>query len=117
MTSLFSVVYDEPKTAEELDTDLERVRIWALQWKMKFNTEKTEEVIFSVKEVKPIHPPLSFGSDDVARKNKHKHFDARCGIGVIIHLSKYASRGVLDQIYKLLYKTASRLWRYYLSRI
>ena len=30
-TSLFSIVYNEAKTAEELDRDL--------QWKMKFNTE------------------------------------------------------------------------------
>ena len=56
-TSLFSAVYDESKTAEELDADLERVRLWAWQWKMKFNTEKTEEVIFSAKRVKPFHPP------------------------------------------------------------
>ena len=40
---------------------------------MKFNTEKTEEVIFSAKRVKPIHPPLSFGDDDVVRKSEHKH--------------------------------------------
>ena len=63
-TSLFSAVYDEFKTAAELDRDLERMRLWAWQWKMKFNTEKTEEVIFSANRVKPIHPPLSFGDDD-----------------------------------------------------
>ena len=55
-TSLFSAVFDESKTAEESDGDLERMRLWAWQWKMKFNTEKTEEVIFSVKRVKPFHP-------------------------------------------------------------
>ena len=84
------------------------------------NTEKTEEVIFSVKGVKPIHPPLSLGNDDVARKSKHKHLGlildskldfkshtkeaiqkARHGIGMIRYLSKYISRDVLDQIYKL----------------
>ena len=119
-TSLFSVVYDKSKTAAELDRDLERVRLWAWQWKMKFNTEKTEEVIFSAKKVKPIHPPLSFGDDDVVRKSEHKHlgmiFDskldlqshikeaiqkARRGIGMIRYLSKYVSRDVLDQIYKI----------------
>ena len=55
-TWLFSVIYDKSKTAAELDRDLERVRLWAWQWKMKFNTEKTERVIFSAKTVKPIHP-------------------------------------------------------------
>ena len=119
-TSLFSAVHDESKTAEELDRDLERVRLWAWQWKMKFNTEKTEEVIFSAKRVKPFHPPLSFGNDDVVRKSEHKHLGmildskldfqshikaaiqkARRGIGMIRHLSKYVSRDILDQIYKL----------------
>ena len=71
-TSLFSVVYDKSKTAAELDRDLERVRLWAWQRKMKFNTEKTEEVIFFAKGVKPIHPALSFGDDDVVRKSEHK---------------------------------------------
>ena len=51
-------VYDESKTAEELDGDLERVRLWVWQWKMKFNTDETEEVIFSAKRVEPFHPPL-----------------------------------------------------------
>ena len=119
-TSLFSVVYDKSKTAEELNRDLERVRLWAWQWKMKFNTEKTEEVIFSAKRVKPVHPSLSFGDDDVVRKSEHKHLGmildskldfqshikeaiqkARRGIGMIRYLSKYVSRDVLDQIYKL----------------
>ena len=119
-TSLFSAVYDESKTAAELNRDLDRVRLWAWQWKMKFNTEKTEEVIFSAKRVKPIHPPLSFGDDDVVRKSEHKHLGmildskldfqshikeaiqkARRGIGMIRYLSKYVSRDVLDQIYKL----------------
>ena len=41
-TSLFSVVKDERKTADEMNSDLERVRLWAWQWKMKFNADKTE---------------------------------------------------------------------------
>ena len=49
------------------------VRIWAWQWKIKFNTEKTEKVIFSVKGFKPSHPPLSFGNDYVGRMSEHKH--------------------------------------------
>ena len=50
-TSLFSVVKDENKTADEINSDLERVRLWAWQWKMKFNADKTEEVIFSSKRL------------------------------------------------------------------
>ena len=63
---------------------------------------------------------MSFGDDDVVRKSEHKHLGmildskldfqshvkeaiqkARRGIGMIRYLSKYVSRDVLDQIYKL----------------
>ena len=115
-TFLLSVVYDESKTAAELVRDLERVRNWAWQWRMKFDNEKAEEVSFSAKRAKPIYLPLSFGDDDVVRKSEHNYLGmildfqsdskgaiqkARQGIGMIRYLSKYVSRDVLDQIYKL----------------
>ena len=119
-TSLFSVVKDEGKTADEMNSDLERVRLWAWQWKMKFNADKMEEVIFSSKRLKSAHPPLFLGGNEVTVKAEHKHLGmildskldfqshtkeaitkARRGIGMIRHLSKYVSRDVLDQIYKL----------------
>ena len=119
-TSLYSAVADENKTAEDPNRDLESVRLWAWQWKMHFNSEKTEEVIFSTKRVKPWHPPLILGNDLVTRKSEHKHLGmildtklnfqshvreaickARRGIGIIRYLSKYVSRDVLDQPYKL----------------
>ena len=34
-TSLFSVVKGERETAEDLNRDLERVTLWAWQWKLK----------------------------------------------------------------------------------
>ena len=119
-TSLFSVVKDEGKTADEMNSDLERVRLWAWQWKMKFNADKTEEVIFSSKRLKSAHPPLFLGGSEVTVKAEHKHLGmildsqldfqshnkeaitkARRGIGMIRYLSKYVSRDGLDQIYKL----------------
>ena len=72
-TSLFFVVKDEGKTADEMNSDLERVRLWAWQWEMKFNADKTEEVIFSSKRLKPAHPPLFLGSNEVTVKAEHKH--------------------------------------------
>ena len=119
-TSLFSVVYDEATTAQQLNRDLERVRLWAWQWKMEFNATKTEEVIFSAKRIKPHHPNLFLGDTEVERKSEHKHLGlildsklnfqshireaimkARRGIGIIRYLSRYVSRDVLDQVYKL----------------
>ena len=87
---------------------------------MQFNCDKTEEVIFSVKRSETDHPSLKLGLDEVARKDEHKHLGlildskldfishirqamlkARRGIGMIKNLSKYVSRDVLDQVYKL----------------
>ena len=77
-------------------------------------------MIFSVKRTKTEHPYLNLGLDEVARKDEHKHLGlildskldfkshirqailkARRGIGMIKYLSKYVSRDVLDQVYKL----------------
>ena len=44
-TSLFSVVEIKGVSAEKLNRDLERIRLWAWQWKMGFNVEKTEGII------------------------------------------------------------------------
>ena len=41
-TSLYSSVTDENKTAEDLNRDLESVRLWAWQWKMHCSSDKTE---------------------------------------------------------------------------
>ena len=119
-TSLFSVVRNENETALALNSNLEKLRIWAWQWKMKFNADKIEEVVFSCKWNKPIHPTLKLGSSDISATIEHKHLGmildskldfqshireaivkARRGIGMIRFLSKYVSREVLDVMYKL----------------
>ena len=40
---------------------------------MHFNADKTEEVISSTKRNKPLHDPLTLGTDDIERKTEHKH--------------------------------------------
>ena len=119
-TSLFSTVTNEAVTAEVLNRDLEKARLWPWQWKMQFNAEKTEVVIFSAKRLKPQHPPLKLGNDEIVNVPEHKHLGvivdsklnfqshikqailkARRGIGIIRHVSRYVSRELLDQVYKL----------------
>ena len=119
-TSLFSVVENEVDSAVKLNRDLETVRLWAWQWKMEFNVEKTEEVIFSTKRTKPFHPLLSMDNIEISRVNEHKHLGmtldsqlnfqshtraailkARRGIGLIRYPSKYVSRDILNLVYKL----------------
>ena len=111
-TSLFSVVYDVVTTAFEMNYDLKKIKLWTWQWKMQFNTDKTEEVIFSTKRIKPDHPPLKLGDDVISQTLKNKHLmvlvskldfkshlreaivQARRGIGMMKHLSRYVSRNV-----------------------
>ena len=59
-TMLYSIIKDPSVSADELNHDLEMIRIWAHQWKMQFNpdpTKQANEVIFSCKRSKPPHPP------------------------------------------------------------
>ena len=122
-TSLFNVVYDVDIAADQLNRDLEIISNWALQWKMHFNHDKNKQavpVIFSQKKEAVAHPPLFFNGYEIVAKTEHKHFGmildsklsfqshvrkaiikARKGIGIIRFLSKYVSRDVSDQIYKL----------------
>ncbi len=48
-TSLFTVVHDVAQASANLNNDLESVDLWAWQWKMQFNADKTKEMIFSTK--------------------------------------------------------------------
>ena len=122
-TSLFTVVFDVDVAADKLNRDLEVISNWAHQWKMQFNPDKNKQaiqVIFSQKKDAVIHPAVLFNGSEVAVKMEHKHLGmildsklnfhshireaiikARRGIGIIRFLSKYVSRDVLDQIYKL----------------
>ena len=90
---------------------------------MQFNPDKNKQaiqVIFSQKKDAVIHLTVFFNGSEVAVKTEHKHLGmildsklnfqshireaiikARRGVGIIRFLSKYVSRDVLDQIYKL----------------
>ena len=74
-TSYFKIWNSRLKniTARALNRDLEKINLWAWQWKMQFNADKMEEVIFSCKRQKPNHPNLRLGNDAIASKNEHKH--------------------------------------------
>ena len=60
-TSLFSVVYDNRTSANDLDKDLKMIHNWVFQWKMNFDpdlTKQTKEVIFRRQTEKLLHSPL-----------------------------------------------------------
>ena len=90
---------------------------------MQFNPDKNKQAtqaIFSHRKSKPIHPPLIFNGSEAVTLDEHKYLGfffysrlsflrhikeiiikARRGVGIIRLMSKYVSRDVLDQMYKL----------------
>ena len=122
-TSLFSTVRDPITSAVNINHDLQLISQWAFQWKMSFNPDPTkpaEEIIFSHKRHREVHPPLFFNNIMVKQVNEHKHLGlildskltfanhiadklmkARKGVGVIKYLSSYVPVKTLDQIYKM----------------
>ena len=123
MISLFTVVYDKGTAAEQLNRDLKTISDWACQWKMQLSPDKNKQSvqgIFSHKRTKAVLPSICLNESEVKIKDEQKHLgmildsclnfsshvrekiiSPRSGIGVIRYLSKYVSRDVLDQMYKL----------------
>ena len=72
---LFSVVENVNETTTNLSKDLENRNKWAQQWKMSFNPDPAkmaQEVLFSKKKSKVIHPSLIFNGKDVSRSESQK---------------------------------------------
>ena len=75
-TSLFSVVHDVTQSTNESNDDLEKISNWTCQWKMSFNPDKSkqaQEVIFSGKTQRVIHPPAIFYNIPVVCSSCQKH--------------------------------------------
>ena len=61
--SLFSIVDNINLSATNLNSDLGRIKAWASQWKVTFNSDpnkQVQEVSLSRKIKKTLHPPLNF---------------------------------------------------------
>ena len=70
MTHQFFVVNNIDKSANQMNMDLEKISLWAYQWKMSFNPEilkQDQEVIFSKENVNVSHPFLYFNRTPVMR--------------------------------------------------
>ena len=73
---MFSTVHDTNNCARLLNSDLLLIQNWALQWKMSFNpdpSKQAQEVIFSRKINKPIHPQLFFNENIINSIPHQKH--------------------------------------------
>ena len=63
-------------SATNLNSDLSKINAWANQWKMTFNpnpNKQAQEVIFSRKIRKTLHPPLTFNNNSVKEVQFQKH--------------------------------------------
>ena len=72
-TILLEVVEDIDETTIKLNEDLVSIDTWAKIWRVTFNAEKTEEMIFSTRRRQTIHPPLYFNMSRIERVTTHKH--------------------------------------------
>ena len=64
-TSFFSVIRNKHLSAQNLSEDLNKINLWAFQWKMSFNpdpSKQAQEVIFSRKLQKSVYPALHFNN-------------------------------------------------------
>ena len=81
-TSLYMIVEDPNSAADLMNNDLSKIHLWALQWLVKFNPNKTEELIISRKQSRPNHPSLFMNNIPVSRVETHKHlgliFNEQC---------------------------------------
>ena len=81
--SLFSMVNDIQSSAATLRHDLTVISNWAFQWKMIFNpnlTKQAQEVIFSRKTKKLLHPCLSFNDILLRNRISQKHLGLKLDV-------------------------------------
>ena len=72
-TTLYLIVEDPIRAANLMDGDLDKVQKWANTWLVKFNPQKTEEIIFSRKTSHIDYPKLSMNNVEIQRVQYHKH--------------------------------------------
>ena len=72
-TTLYLIIEDPIRAANLMDNDLDKVQNWADKWLVKFNPNKTEEMLFSRKNIQIDHPKLTMNNVEIQRVNFHKH--------------------------------------------
>ena len=72
MTSLLSITREPNESAMDLDGDLFTLSIWAKQWFVTFNAEKTISLTFSTNKTEHI-PPLYMDGTKVKEVTSHRH--------------------------------------------
>ena len=105
-------------TARILNRDLGRINEWSVKWKVTFNADKSEEIIFFKSNLKS-NIPLVLNGEQVKRVDTHKHlglyltYNLDWSIQVhnvclkankklaVLRSVKYLKRNTLDLLYKI----------------
>ena len=72
-TSLYAIIEDPQTSTNHLNSDLELISNWAKTWKVNFNPNKTESILFSRKRVLSPMPDLFLNNVKIQIVNAHKH--------------------------------------------
>ena len=73
---MFTIINDPNATAKQLCEDLDIITEWAFQLKMSFNpdlSKQAQEVIFTRKVQKVVHPPIFFNKKPVQKVSSQKY--------------------------------------------
>ena len=71
-TTLVATGTDTYQTTTLLNEDLNKIHLWSLKWKIKFNADKSKDIIFS-KMLLNNSPPLMLNQSLIDRVGMHKH--------------------------------------------
>ena len=72
-TTLYIIVDNPIASADLMNTDLDRIHSWSKFWLVKFNPDKTEELIISRKTASRNHPHLYMDDTQIKNVQSHKH--------------------------------------------
>ena len=121
-SSFFSLIFDQIRCSQELNSDMQKVSEWAHQWKMSFNPDPSKQAVevYFTRRLNPPNPPeINFNNAVIAIQDHQKHlglvldqklaFDrhldekikkANRGIGLINRFREFLPRDSLVTIYK-----------------
>ena len=124
-TSLIKIVENPIVTSESLQSDIDKIQLWADKWLVKFNPSKSESLIISRKWNKPTNPILTMSNVEIPSLDTHKHLGIYLSnngswdlhlrsitekawqrIGILRHLKYKLDRNSLQTIY-FIYQTCS----------
>ena len=72
-TSL-SVEVDNPDSCwAKLQSDINKINDWAQNWTVKFNPLKSELLVITSKNIKPVHPDVFISNTKIRDVQSHKH--------------------------------------------